>query len=98
VRTDFLGRLGQADTALGVRAEFLELALATAARMDLRLDDVERSGELGRCLDGLLDGHRGEAGGDGHAELGEQFLGLIFVDVHALAFRLSGGSREIGCG
>ena len=76
---------GEADTALGIGAQFLELALATAAGVDLRLDDVERSGKL---VDGghrLLDAHRRDAGGDRHAKLRQQFLGLIFVDVHRTA-------------
>ena len=89
---DLVERLGQPDAALGVGAEFLELALAAPAGMDLRLHDIKRPGQLLRRLDRFLDDHRGEAGGDGHAELGEQFLGLIFVDVHgkAAAFRRLG--------
>ncbi len=79
---DFVERLGEADAALGVGAEFLELALAAAAGVDLRLHDIERPGQLLGGLDGFLDRERGEAGGDGGAELREQFLGLIFVDVH----------------
>jgi hypothetical protein len=86
---DFLGALGQADAALGVGAEFLELALAAAAGVDLRLDHPQRPGELAGGRHRFLDAHRGMAGGDGHAELREQFLGLIFVDVHGSSRRLS---------
>ena len=42
----FVDRVGEADAALGVVAEFLELALAAAAGVDLRLDDPQRSGKL----------------------------------------------------
>ena len=79
---DFVDRLGEADAALGVGAQFLELALAAAAGVDLRLDHPQRSGELLGGLDRFVDAHRGMAGGNRHAELREQFLGLIFVDVH----------------
>jgi hypothetical protein len=56
-------RAGEADAALGVGAKFLELALAAAAGVDLRLDDVERPGELVDGGDRFLDAHRGDAGG-----------------------------------
>jgi hypothetical protein len=82
VRADLVEREGEADAALRIRAEFLELALAAAAGMDLRLDDEQRPGELLRGLDRFLDGEGGMAGSDRRAELGQQFLGLIFVDVH----------------
>src|SRR3546814_8796587 len=58
------------------------LALSAAACMVLRLDHVARSGKLLRGRDGLLDAQRGITGGHGHTEFREQFLGLIFVDVH----------------
>ncbi len=50
--------------------------------MDLRLDDPERPRKLPGRGDGLLDGKRRVAGGNGNALLGEQFLGLIFMNVH----------------
>ena len=80
----FLDALGQAHAALGVGRQFLELALAAAAGVDLRLDDIKRPGQLLRRLARLVDGHRGIAGRDGDAELREQFLGLIFMDVHGM--------------
>jgi hypothetical protein len=43
---DLFAAAGEADAALGVGAQLLELALAAAARVDLRLDDVKRAGEL----------------------------------------------------
>jgi len=82
VRADLVEREGEANTALRIRAEFLELALAAAAGMDLRLHDEQRPGQLLRGFDRLFDGEGGVAGGDRRAELRQQFLGLIFVDVH----------------
>jgi hypothetical protein len=77
---------------LASAAEFLELALAAAARMNLRLHDIERPGELLRRRDGFLDAHRGNALGDSDAKFCEQFFRLIFVDVHEVcrAFRVLG--------
>ncbi len=82
MRADLVDRVGEADAALGVGAELLELALAAAAGVDLRLDDPQRSGQLLGGGDRFLDAHRGMAGGHRHAELREQLFGLIFVDVH----------------
>ena len=42
----------------------------------------KRPGELLRGLDRFVDAHRGIARGNRHAIFREQFLGLIFVDVH----------------
>ena len=84
-RADFVGGLGEPHAALGVGAELLELALAASAGVDLRLYDIERTGQLRRRCDGFVDRHGGKAGGDRDAELGEQFLGLIFVNVHGRA-------------
>ena len=75
-------RMGEPDAALGAVAKFLELALAAAAGVDLRLHDPQRPGKLLRGLDRFLDAHRGIARGHRHAELREQLFGLIFVDVH----------------
>jgi len=84
VRADFVERKGEADAALGIRAQFLELALAAAAGMDLRLHDIERPGKLLRRFDGFVDGEGCMAGGDRRTELRQQFLGLVFVDVHGM--------------
>jgi hypothetical protein len=82
---DFVDRMGEADAALGVGTELLELALAASAGVDLRLDHPQRPGELLRGRHGLFDAHRRIAGRHGHAELREQLFGLIFVDVHRAA-------------
>ena len=75
-------RLGQPNAALGVGAEFLELTLAAAARVDLRLHHIHRPGQRAGGGDRLVDRHRSMSRGHGDAEFREQFLGLIFVDVH----------------
>ena len=46
---------------------------------------LAQTGQLSGSGDRFVDAHRGMAGGDRHAELREQFLGLIFVDVHGAA-------------
>ena len=84
-RANLVGGARQPHAALGVGAELPELALAAAAGMDLRLDDIKRAGELARGRDRLVDAHRGVAGRDGDAERRQQLLGLIFMDVHARA-------------
>ena len=77
-------RLGEAHAALVAGRGLLELALAAAAGMDLRLHHQHRAGQLLRRLAGLA--HR--EGGHARPECGtpywsQQFLGLILVDVHA---------------
>ena len=78
-------RMGEAHAALRRLAELLEFALAASAGVDLRLDDPQRSGKLVGRVDGLLDAHRGVTGRNRYAVFREQFLGLIFVDVHGRA-------------
>ena len=83
---DLVGRLRQPDAALGFGWQLLELALAAPPGVDLRLDDEQRPGELARRRDRLVDGHRRIARRDRDAELGEEILRLIFVDVHWRGF------------
>jgi hypothetical protein len=61
VLDDFLDRERQPHAALGVLAEFLELALAASAGMDLAFDHVERSGQRFRPFFRLLGGVDGDA-------------------------------------
>ncbi len=77
-----LDALGQPHAALGVGTQLLELALAAPAGMDLRLHHIQRSGQLPGAFDRFLHAHRRIAGGYANAEFREQFLGLVFVDVH----------------
>src|SRR4029453_16841593 len=70
---------------LGIGPELLELALAAAASVDLRLHHPQRPGQLPGGCDGLLNAHCGVARGHRNAELGGKFLGLVFVNVHDAA-------------
>ena len=77
-------RLGEAHAALLARRSFLELALAAAAGVDLRLDHEQRPGKLLRRLAGLTHREGNHAVRCRDAELAQQFLGLMLVDVHAV--------------
>ncbi len=78
----FLRRFREADAALFAGGRFLEFALAAPAGVNLRLHDIERSGE--RFCGGfrvLRVEHDGTLR-DGHAKRLQKLLGLIFVNVH----------------
>jgi hypothetical protein len=76
---------GEAHAALGVRAEFLELALAATAGMDLAFHHPDRTAQLVGSSRGFVGRHDRDAFGDGSAEGLEKRLGLIFVDVHVIS-------------
>ena len=84
----FLDGLGKAHAALGIGTEFLELALAATAGMNLALDHIERTRQRLRSRLGLLDLEDGHTFGNRSAEALEQSLGLIFVNIH---------QRFLGC-
>ena len=68
---------------LGLRARQLDAAaLAAAAGVDLRLHDPDRAAELLRRLGRLADAERGIAARHRDAEAGEDFLALVFVNLH----------------
>ena len=78
-----------AEDGLGVGLDRLEAlgdldaaALAAAAGVDLRLDDRHRTAEPLGDLDGLLRREGDLAARHRHAELREDGLGLIFVNLH----------------
>ncbi|MNY11144.1 hypothetical protein D3C86_1441570 [compost metagenome] len=77
-----LDREGQAHAALGVSRQFLELALAAAAGVDLRLHHIERARQLLGGGFGLVGRGDGDAFGDRSAKGLENLLGLILVNVH----------------
>ena len=93
-RADLVERPREPHAALGVRAQLLELALAAPAGVDLRLHHVERPGKLRGRRDRLVDAHRRMAGRHRHAELREQLLGLIFVDVHGPGLKHRRGAES----
>ncbi len=90
VGADLVDRLDDADAALGVGAEALEAALAAAAGVDLRLHHEDGAAQVLRGLDRLFDRVGGEPARDGDAELFEDGLGLMLVDVH-----WAGGSEVV---
>jgi hypothetical protein len=74
--------LGEPHAAFGILGQFLELALAASTGMDLRLHHVKRPGQLLGAFDGFFNRQRRIAVGHGDTVLFEQFLGLVFMDVH----------------
>ena len=84
----FLDREGQANATLGIRGQFLELALAAATSMDLALDHIKRAGQLlGRRFRFIRREDR-NAFGDGSAEALQQSFALIFMNVHDLVLSM----------
>ncbi|KAF0128078.1 MAG: hypothetical protein FD148_1880 [Methylocystaceae bacterium] len=77
-------RFGDAHAALVAGARFLELALAAPAGVDLRLHHIDRAGKLFSRRPRIFGAQHGEAFSDGRAEVAQNGLGLIFVDVHGL--------------
>ena len=76
-------RAGEADAALFAGLGFLEVALAAAARVDLRLDHPERAVKSACRRLGLFGLQHHAAVGNRGAEAAQKRLGLILVDVHA---------------
>ena len=79
---DFVDGLGEAHAALFTGGGFLELALAAAARMNLRLDDPERTAQFLGGGFGFLDLEYRNAARNGHSEFLENGFRLIFVNIH----------------
>src|SRR5262249_49299323 len=65
--------------------DFDTAALAAAAGVDLRLDHDHGAIEPADGGVGLLDGHRGDARGHGHAVLPQDVFALVFVNFHSLS-------------
>ena len=61
-------------------------ALAAAAGVDLGLDDPDAAAEFLSGFHRLLHRERGVAARHGHAELAQEFLALVFVDLHGSVF------------
>ena len=78
----FLDRAGQAHAALFASIGFLEMALATAAGMDLCLDDPEGSVQLACGCLGLFGFQNHPAIADRCAVLPKKRLCLVFMNVH----------------
>ena len=76
-------RLGEAHAALLAGRGFLELAFAAAAGVDLRLHHEQRPRQLLHRLVGLAHREGDHAVRRRDAELTQEILGLMLVDVHA---------------
>ena len=74
-------------------AEFHPARRAAAAGMDLRLDDPGIAAQFAGAIACLFGAVGQAAARDGHAEAGEDFLGLIFVNVHSVFLP----ARQSGC-
>jgi hypothetical protein len=92
-----LGRPREAHAALVAGLRLLEPALAAAAGVDLRLHHPDRPAELLRRRFRLLGRHQRLAARHRHAELLEDGLGLVFVDVHRIPREWSVVSRPGNC-
>src|SRR5690606_22662685 len=79
----FADRLGEPHATLVAGGRLLELALAAAAGVDLALDHPDRTAKLLRRRFRLLRLEDGDALRDRHAEVTQQRLGLILVNIHA---------------
>ena len=78
----FTDRTGEADAALFTGFRFHEMAFATAAGVDLRLDHPQRAIQLARGGLGFFGFQNGTAVGNRNAIAAQKGFGLIFVDIH----------------
>ena len=88
VLLDLLERLAEAHAA-GPVGIVLEAPGAAAAGMNLRFDHPNGAAELARRVLRLLGREGDRAARHAYAELGEQALGLILVNVHRPSLPLS---------
>ena len=77
---DVFNRLGHFHTA----------PFATATGVDLGLDHPNGATQLLCRLNRFLNGESRDTAGNGHAELTQDFLALVFVDFHELSLRMDG--------
>ena len=66
---------------------FHAAAFAAAARMDLRLDHPDRPAEFLSSFHCFLHGKCGDSARRGNAELAQDFLALVFVNLHEVSLR-----------
>ena len=75
-------RAGEADAALFARLRLLEMALAAATGVNLRLDHPERAVKFAGGGLGLFGAQHWATIGNRDAIAAQKGLGLVFVDVH----------------
>ncbi len=94
VGLDLVERAGEAHAALVAGGGLLELALAAAAGVDLRLHHIDGAGQAARRLARFGRRQRRGAFGDRSAELAQNGFGLIFVDVHRSSILMVAAPRR----
>src|SRR5690606_33946241 len=62
-------------------------ALATATGVDLGLDHPHGAAELLGCFHGFLHRESGNAARNGHTKIAQDFLALVFVNLHEVSLR-----------
>ena len=63
-------------------AEFDTPSLASSSRVNLSLDGEPSTADLGGAIHRLLGGVRDSPRRNGHAEIGQQFLCLVLMNIH----------------
>ena len=104
-----MGDEGHAENLLGIGANFIDrlgdldtATLAAAAGVNLRLDHPHLAAQRFRRLYRLIDGETRHTARGGDAVLAQDFLALIFMDIHGLTLfwmilRMVGGAlRRFG--
>ena len=87
---------GVAAHAEGASGQLHATALTPATRVDLRLDHPHRAAQLLRRFQRLLHIECRVAAGHWHVELAQDFLALVFVNLHVGLFVSSGRKRRSG--
>src|SRR6185312_3963350 len=99
IGADLLDRLGDPHAALAAGIVF-EMALAAPAGVDLGLHDGDWGPELASYVHRLIPGVGDAALEKRDGKFGQQSLGLIFVDVHAVLLRwpsAKSAHTKVGC-
>jgi hypothetical protein len=88
---DLLGQLLHVVDGLG---HLHAAALAAATSVDLGLHHPHGAAQLLGCFNSLLHGERRNAAGNGHTKLAQDFLALVFMNLHDFV-SLNGGNTRL---